>query len=420
MLNETFSVIFKHRALEKLNFFQFTFDGGHSTKEISIEPNSTTLVSINFLPTSIGQKLGTLSLKIPGFRNSRGNAVKSSIPLRGFAGQPNFEFGGENLQSLEDSSFLKMSCYEMSNDVATVVRLLIENRGNSGGFYTAQAFLDAECKSESNWETGPIRLESRQRQLQPGQAAQLLLRIDPEIVESRDVPKQFGTLVIVWGSELARKVLLSSSHKKNFNQQLPWPLPTFDTEEQADKEVERLVRQQPNELDLKQCLSGAIFKKVIKIYGARNSESFYALPTEETLSESMMDATIGQHEKFHQTFSTIQEEHQQEVDASPEVNETLMTVESNRIFTPPVKVGDSVVVKIKVRNLSKVVAQQVSVKSQLEKPFSTSHAQFVVKPKSWINLPICYSPTYPGPHECKIELTSQTNSVVVKIKGATL
>merc|ERR1712004_813942 len=121
----------------------------------------------------------------------------------------------------------------------------------------------------------------------------------------------------------------------------------------------------------------------------------------------MMDATIGQHEKFHQTFSTIQEEHQQEVDASTEVNETLMTVESNRIFTPPVKVGDSVVVKIKVRNLSKVVAQQVSVKSQLEKPFSTSHAQFVVKPKSWINLPISYSPTYPGPHECKIELTSQ-------------
>ena len=389
-------------------------------------------MSINFLPTSVGQKLGTLSLKIPGFRNSRGNAVKSSIPLRGFAGQPNFEFGGENLQRLEDSAdCLKMTCYEMSNDVATVSRLLIENRGNSGGFYTAQAFLDAECKSESNWETGPIRLESRQRQLEAGQATQLLLRIDPEIVESRDVPKQFGTLVIIWGSELARKVLLSAreagSHKK-FNQQLPWPLPTFDTEQvnASGKVVEGLLRQQPNELDLKQCLSGAIFKKVIKIYGARNSQSFYALPTEETLSESMMDATIGQHEKFHQTFSTIQEEHeqQQEVvtkdDDAPEVNETLMTVESNRIFTPPVKVGDSVVVKIKVRNTSKVVAQKVTVTSQLEKPFSTSHAQFVVKPKSWINLPISYSPTYPGPHECMIELTSQTNSVVVKIKGATL
>ena len=47
-------------------------------------------MSINLLPLSVGQKLATLSLKIPGFRNSAGNAVKSSIPLRGF-GAPNQE-----------------------------------------------------------------------------------------------------------------------------------------------------------------------------------------------------------------------------------------------------------------------------------------------------------------------------------------
>ena len=62
-----------------------------------------------------------------------------------------------------------------------------------------------------------------------------------------------------------------------------------------------------HEVDVKQCL-GVIFKKAIQIYGARNHESFYALPTEETLSESMMmnnSVALGQHEKFHQTFNTI-------------------------------------------------------------------------------------------------------------------
>ena len=253
-------------------------------------------MSINFLPRDLSQKLGTLSLKIPGFRNSRGNAVKSSIPLRGFAGQPQFQFSAQDLQvfSPEENNTLKLTLYEMSNDVATVKKILIENRGNSSGFYSVQAFDDAECKSESNWETGPIRLGHRYGLLEPGQSAQLLLRIDPDIVESRDVPKHFGTLVVTWGSELARKIL--TCHKKL---QIP------DSNNGQDLEETKRIFRLLHELDVKQC-SNAIFKKVIKIYGARNHESFYALPTEETLSESMMmNNTLGQHEKFHQTFSTI-------------------------------------------------------------------------------------------------------------------
>ena len=248
-------------------------------------------MSINFLPTSHGQKLGTLSLKIPGFRNSRGNAVKSSIPLRGFAGQPQLQFSAQNL--IES----KLTLYEMSNDVATVKKILIENTGNSAGFYSVQAFDDAECKSESNWETGPIRLENRYGHLEPGQKTQLLLRIDPEIVDSRDVPKHFGTLSVTWGSELARKIL--TCHKKI---SIPGAAAQVHNLDDIKKNFPIL-----HEVDVKQCL-GVIFKKVIQIYGARNHESFYALPTEETLSESMMmnnSVAVGQHEKFHQTFTTI-------------------------------------------------------------------------------------------------------------------
>ena len=70
--------------------FQFSFEDGKATQELCLEAGTQTWVSIKFLPLSVGQKLANLSLKIPGFRNSAGNPVKSTIPLRGF-GAPNQE-----------------------------------------------------------------------------------------------------------------------------------------------------------------------------------------------------------------------------------------------------------------------------------------------------------------------------------------
>ena len=95
-------------------------------------------------------------------------------------------------------------------------------------------------------------------------------------------------------------------------------------------------------------------------------------------------------------------------------------MESNKLFTPPVKVGDSVVVKVKLRNLGHDV-HEVNV-SGLSPPFTTDHFNFKVKPKSFLNLPILYNPTQPGPHECMVELKSQNyvTPILVKIKGTTL
>ena len=300
----------------------------------------------------------------------------------------------------------------MSNDISTVKKIQIENTGNATGFYSVQAFVNGE--SESNWETGPIRLEARSGQLEPGQTGQVVLRIDPEIVESRDVPKLFGNLVVIWGSELARKIL--TTHRK-------LQLPTFENGLHGLEEVKRLFRH-PHELDLKQC-SESIFKKVVKLYGARNHESFYTLPTEETLSESMLNCTLGPSEKFHQTFSTIAEVpevaevNRQKVDQSSK--KPSLSVESAKLFTPPVKIGENVVVKIKIRN-SSPYDQEIQVQG-LAKPFMTNHAKFKVQPKFFINLPILYAPNQPGPHECIVELKPQNNPnnpILVKIKGTTL
>ena len=98
-----------------------------------------------------------------------------------------------------------------------------------------------------------------------------------------------------------------------------------------------------------------------------------------------------------------------------------LTVESNKLFTPPVRVGDSVVVKVKLRNLGSD-AHEVNVFG-LCPPFTTDHFNFKVKAKSFLNLPILYNPTHSGPHECMVEFkSSQINvtPILVKIKGTTL
>ena len=81
-----------------------------------------------------------------------------------------------------------------------------------------------------------------------------------------------------------------------------------------------------------------------------------------------------------------------------------LKLKSNKLFFPPVKVGTSGVEKLIIENReNKNIA--ISIQT-ISKPFETSQMEFVVKSKSYLKLPITYSPGDVGKHRGKVLLMS--------------
>lgn len=318
-----------------------------------------------------------------------GKAVKSSLQLRGFVGKPKVTVG--------DAQDSKLKIFDMNNDVATVKEIELSNDGCAGAFIALQLFQDEDLKQEVNPKSGAIRLDKSIIEVNPGQSQTVQLRIDPDLVESRktDSMDYVGSLVVQFCSDLALKIL-----------QLHCKAPPFMKQECQDPEIKRLFSD-ANDLDLEQC---AMEKQILKIYGAKSNGSFYALPVEETLSESMMNSTSVERMLLSCTVQPIPEE------------ESSITVERDKLFAPDVKVGDSSLVKVKIKNQGST--KQTLSLSGLRPPFSTNHAQVEAKSKFFVNVPILYSPKTSGNHECVLTLNSVTDGamspVQVVIKGSTL
>ena len=106
----------------------------------------------------------------------------------------------------------------------------------------------------------------------------------------------------------------------------------------AFEDIKRLFKVR-YDADLKQC---QVKKRMIRIFGAKNGESFYSLPTEETLSETMLNSSQHPGSVLSKTMTceTIAEEI---LEPEPKV-----VTDQDKIFIPPVKVGESFVAKIKV------------------------------------------------------------------------
>lgn len=370
----------------------FRFSNGKQTQEITINPLESKPITILFEPKMSGILSGILAIRVHGYRNKHGKAVKSSLQLRGFVGQPEIKVNNDILQpDLKDG--MKMTLFEMSNDTATLKEIELVNQGDAAGYVVLEAFGDVKLTSKINWMTGPVRLDCGKFLLCPGEAKKVTIRIDPELAKSSE-PDFLASIVLHWGSEWDMEILYL--HKK-----LP-----FDFEP-ANLEKTRRYFREGMDVDLKKCKLNI---KLLNIYGAKSSESFYALPVEETLSESMMNVSCVPN-AFTSTMEVIEEEFP-----------SCLTVESDRVFAPDVKVGDSSVFKVKIKNQGEVT-HLLNI-SGLQAPFSVNHTRVEIKPKFFLNLPILYSPTTKASHESVLILKSLTDPrmlpINVTVKGSTL
>ena len=388
---------------------EFLLSNGKQNQEIELDPGNSSMIRIMFQPKSLGQRAGIFSIRIHGFKNSRGKAIKTSVQLRGFPGRPDINVTNTDFikdENFNDENTMKVNLYEMSNDVATVKEIDLVNHGEVPGFVSFEAFLDQALKSKSDLITGPIRIDHGNTLIKSGENFRIKLRIDPDIVESKSEPQFIGILIIHSSSDLARKILQSRKERPEFALA-------------SDANLEEIKRHFKNihESDLKQC---EMKKVILKIFGARNGESFYSLPVEETLSESMMNvSSVSGAPKLllstPVTCETIEEE--EIVEDVPKV-----VAEREKIFIPPVKIGESTMVKVKLKNHGPSV-QELLV-SALKEPFSCNYANFEIKPKFFMNVPIFYSPKVKGNFEATITFTSKSDTsmppIHVLIKASTL
>lgn len=137
----------------------------------------------------------------------------------------------------------------------------------------------------------------------------------------------------------------------------------------------------------------------------------------------MMNVTVNQGQKLlsmTRTYATIEENDEDEEDKPKK--KQVITVERDKIFVPPVKVGDSQVIKVKLRNHG-ITAQTLSIEG-LQVPFTSNYSQIEIKPKFFLNFPVLYAPKVKGSHEITLTFSSMNDPQVAKvnvvIKGSSL
>lgn len=158
----------------------FYFKNGKQSQEVTISPGASQPIGILFNSKIPGLKQEVLTIRVHGFRNKYGKAVKSTLQLHGFAGQPLIKVLND-IQVIKDNNF-NMTLYELNNDTTTVKDVEFINQGNAEGFLHVETFLDSNLKTKSDWMTGSIHLDKNKFTVTEGQIEKLTFRIDPELI----------------------------------------------------------------------------------------------------------------------------------------------------------------------------------------------------------------------------------------------
>lgn len=378
-----------------------------SKTELTMAPQSEKSIVVQFRPQRKNARYtqGWLVIKPHGLSNHRGMSVKCKILLQGVAGKCQLILDPAAFVSCPDNRMMKMFLLDLPNDTATTKTMSVKNAGDAPGFVHIQAFMDGACKVPSDPVAGgAIRINPNRFVIMPGKAMTFTMEIDSDAIEesSDRQPKPIGCLAVFLGPETGRQILRAASKLSKHNNNNALLGVNFDATFSGESQVEPFggrVTPADNALFYENTT-----KTVVEIMGFKCSSTFYQLPIEDTMSESMMlDSTVTIPSPLSITCQTIAEE------------KSHLTAEQDELCFPVTKIGGKSVASITLRNRGHL--PELLTVGHLNPPFANKHTQVEVKPNFFLCLPILYSPTNRGPHEARLSFTSKDVAIHVTLKG---
>ena len=420
-----------------------------------LQGNETKDVVIQFTPTSSSarQIKGKLVIKPRGMG---GKTLKASVPLCGYVGSPKIEFDDSFKATVGHiPNHITTFIGTISGNTETTKDTLIYNRGDLPAFVRIQPFADMNCRVAcGNEPTDPIRVEPNAFILNPGSSRKITICALPGhgIIDGHHTV--VGSLLIISGPELCRQVL---KHKKIFsknfqiNQKHLVRGVDFDVPFQGENEmmtnagalVDYFSGDEESDFELK------ITATSINVVGLKSKTQFVRLQVEDTLSESRINCTVLGGNPFDsvgekatrqvvRNYDTIREEEEIEIPPKNNYNASnlndkpdsgskklpipenktpcknsipeLIKLKSTKLFFPPVKVGNTGVEKLIIENREK---RNISIAiHSITSPFKTNHSEFSIKPRSFLKVPIVYSPDDVGKHRGKVILQSNCGKLL--------
>ena len=413
-----------------------------------LQGNETKDIVIQFRPTSsaVRQVRGKLVIKP---RRMNGKSLKASVPLCGYIGSPKIEFDDSFKTTVGHiPNHITTFIGTLSNNTETTKDTIVYNKGDVSAFIRIQAFADMDCRVAcGNDVTDPIRVEPNAFILNPDSCQKITIHILPDHRLSNGHHTVVGSMLIISGPEICRQALRRQRQpttNKYFRRRHLVRGVDFDVPFNGENELmakdgifgDLLTGDEQSDFEMK------ITTTSVNVVGLKSKGQFVSLQVEDTLSESRINCTILGGSPFDsavdrvkqsvQNYDTIREEEEIEIppkksfattDKSSKMNYSIkqmpnsgsktpnrsaatenLKLKSNKLFFPPVKVGTSGVEKLIIENReNKNIA--ISIQT-ISKPFETSQMEFVVKSKSYLKLPITYSPDDVGKHRGKVLLMS--------------
>ena len=425
-----------------------------------LQGNETKDVVVNFSPLSCptGQIKGKLVIKPKGMGGSfiakgiKGGNIKASIPLCGYVGTPKIEFDDSFKATVGHfSNHFTAFIGTMSSNSETSKETLIYNRGDGSAFVRLQTFADINCRVACGHENNdPIRVEPNAFILNPGCSRNITIFVRPSHGSVEGQHTCIGSMLVISGPEICRQAVcrkkMDASNKRYGKRYLVRGV-DFDVPFQGENEFitaggmleEPLNGDEESEFEMKMTTTS------VNIMGLVQSKAqFVRLQVEETMSESRINCTVLGGSLFEsagdaatrqtvRNYDTIKEEEEIQippkshcytshksdkmesgnkqmlnsgVKKSPSKNNgtEVFKLKSSKLFFPPVKVGNTCVEKLIMENHTK---KNISVAIEsISSPFKTNHNKFEVKSKSYLKIPIIYSPDDAGKHKGKVLLKS--------------
>ena len=413
-----------------------------------LQGNETKDVVIQFGPTScaVRQVRGKLVIKP---RRMNGKSLKASVPLCGYVGSPKIEFDDSFKTTVGHiPNHITTFIGTLSNNTETIKDTIVYNKGDVSAFVRIQAFADMDCRVAcGNDVTDPIRVEPNAFILNPDSCQKITIRILPDHRLSDGHHTVVGSMLIISGPEICRQALRRQKRpetNKHFRRRHLVRGVDFDVPFNGENELmakdgifgDLLTGDEESDFEMK------ITTTSVNVVGLKSKGQFISLQVEDTLSESRINCTILGGSPFDsavdkvkqsvRNYDTIREEEEIEIppkknfattDKSSKVNYSIkqmpntgsktpskstamenVKLKSNKLFFPPVKVGKSGVEKLIIENREhKNMAISIQ---NISSPFKTSQKEFEVKSKSYLKIPITYSPDDVGKHRGKVLLMS--------------